>query len=55
MIDPPFMGYNTENGEKLQELLEKPPISGKRKRKLLLESHKKESKKLKVFKNYWSR
>ena len=40
------MDENTKNGATLQELPEKSPISRKRKRKLLLEIEKKESKKL---------
>ena len=49
------MAYNTENGATFQELPEKSPISWKRKSNLLLEIEKKESKKLKSFKGYWSR
>ena len=43
-----FIGYNIGNGT-LQELTEKSPKSGKRRRKLLLEMEKKKSKKLKSF------
>ena len=49
MAKRPLMGCSTENGATFQELPEKSPISGKRKRKLLLEIKKKESKKLKHF------
>ena len=50
MVNPPLMGYNIKNGaRRLQEVPEKSPISGKRKRKLLFEIEKKESRKLKYF------
>ena len=42
------MGYNTDAAT-LQELPEKSPISGKTKRKFLLEIKKKKKKKLKSF------
>ena len=47
MVNPLLMDY-TENGATLQELPEKSPISGKRKKKLL-EIERKASKKLKNF------
>ena len=47
MVNPLLMDY-TENGATLQELPEKSPISGKRKKKLL-EIEKRASKKLKNF------
>ena len=37
MVNPLLMGYDTENGATLKKLSEKSPISGKRKKKLLLE------------------
>ena len=43
------MGYDTENGRSLWEIPDKSPTSGQRKRKLLLEIEKKESRKLKSF------
>ena len=49
MVNPPLTGCNTKNGATLQKLQEKSPISGKWKRKRLLEIEKKESKKLKRF------
>ena len=33
LVNPLLMGYETENGATLQELLEKSPISGKKKKK----------------------
>ena len=33
LVNPLLMGYETENGTALQELLEKSPISGKKKKK----------------------
>ena len=45
MANPPLMGYSIKDRETLQELPEKSPVSGKRKRKLLLEIEKKENKK----------
>ena len=49
MINPQLMGCNIENGPTPQKLPEKLPISGKRKRKIMLEIEKKESEKLKSF------
>ena len=43
------MGYNTENGVTLLELSEKSQFQRKRRRKLLLNIERKESKKLKIF------
>ena len=45
MANPPLMGYSIKDRETLQELPEKSPVSGKRKRKSLLEIEKKENKK----------
>ena len=44
-----FMSYTIGNGATFRYLTENSPISGKRKRKLLLEIEKQESKKLKIF------
>ena len=49
MINSPVMGYNTENGATLLELSEKSQFQRKRRRKLLLNIERKESKKLKIF------
>ena len=49
IVNPPLMGCNTENRAALQELPEKSPISGKTKRKLLLQNEKKQREKLKKF------
>ena len=49
------MDYNSKNGATLQELPEKQSFLGNRRRKLLLEIKKKESKKLKSFKKDYSR
>lgn len=49
MVNPLLMGSNTENGATRQELLEKSPISERRKKKLL-EIEREESKKLNNFK-----
>ena len=50
------MVYNTENGASLQKLPDKLQVSGRRKWTLLLEiEKKKESKTLKLFRNYSSR
>ena len=54
MVNLPLMGCNKGNGATLHELLEKSPISGKKKRKLLLEIEEKESKKV-VFKNCYNK
>ena len=48
-INSPVMGYNTENGATLLELSEKSQFQRKRRRKLLLNIERKESKKLKIF------
>ena len=47
MVNQSLTGYNTENGKTNQELPEKSPISGIKKRKLFIEIEKKESKTLK--------
>ena len=44
MVNPPLMNYDNGNGATLQELKEKLPISRKKKRILLFETEKKESK-----------
>ena len=48
-VNLPHMGYNIKNRATFQELPEKSPISGKRKKKLLLEIEKKESRNTKRF------
>ena len=45
----PLIGRNINSSATIQELPQEPPISGKRKRKLLLEIEKKERKKTKKF------
>ena len=53
MVNPPLMNLNTKNGATPQgityEFLDKSPVSGKKKGRLLLEIEKKDSKKLKCF------
>ena len=49
MVNLPLMDCSTENGATILELPDKLLVSGKRKRKLLLEIEKKESKKTKSF------
>ena len=48
-VNLPHLGYNIKNRATFQELPEKSPISGKRKKKLLLEIEKKESRNTKRF------
>ena len=47
MVNQLLMGYDTENGATLQELPEKSPVLGKRKKKFLLKIERKQGKKLK--------
>ena len=55
MVNPPLMSLNTKNGATPQgityEFLDKSPVSGKKKGRLLLEIEKKDSKKLKFFRD----
>lgn len=49
MVNFPLMGYITKNGATIHELQEKSPVSGKRKKRLLLETEKNKNRKLKSF------
>ena len=51
-VNPQPVDYSSGNGATIQELPKKLPLSGKGKRKLLLKTEKKESKKWKIFKKF---